>query len=161
MYKNIVFVKLEKRLLNDYRWFTMSDHAQLIYIKLILLAAETYNKIPQNDNVLRSALRCSLGMSDFNRCIEEIKKNFPKFKKNKHFYYFDEFKYKTNFIPDRESLGNRSGIAQHYAEEEEDKDKKRKELNSNSNINSNNNTIKNIVTSIAKQKTTWQASKKR
>lgn len=104
-YTNIVFVKLEKRLLNDHRWFMMSESAQLIYIKLILLAAETNNKIPKNNpnmrifapdmrfenKALRQALRSKLDPSEFNKCIEEIKNNFPKFLSNKHYYYFKDF----------------------------------------------------------------------
>ncbi len=104
-YKNIVFVKLEKRLLNDHRWYMMSDHAQLIYIKLILLAAETYNKIPRNEDVLIQALRSSLEIGMFKGAMQEIKTNFPKFKGNKHFYYFDEFEHKTNYIPVGKSQG--------------------------------------------------------
>lgn len=125
-YKNIVFVKLEKRLLNDYRWFTMSDKAQLIYVKLILLAAETYNKIPKNDNVLREALRCRLELKDFQNCLNEVKANFPKLKENKHFRYFDEFEHKTNYLPTKQSLSNRSAIAQQGADKEEEEDKEKK-----------------------------------
>lgn len=122
-YKNIVFIKLEKRLLNDHRWYIMSDSAQLIYIKLILLAAETYNKIPKNDNVLREALRSRLDLSEFTKCMQEIKENFPKLRENKHFMYFDEFEYKTNYIPKKEILRKSSGHPQHSVEEEEDKKK--------------------------------------
>jgi len=68
-YTNIVFVKLEKRLLNDPRWWTLSEPAQLIYIKLILLAAETYNKIPKNDEILRQALRSRLELQRFRECL--------------------------------------------------------------------------------------------
>jgi hypothetical protein len=121
-YQNIVFVKLEKRLLNDYRWFTMSEPAQLIYVKLILLAAETYNKIPKPDNVLRVALRCSLELSDFQSCIKEIETNFPKFLSNKHFRYFKDFEYKTNYIPNRGSLRSPQGVAKLVVDKEEDKE---------------------------------------
>jgi uncharacterized phage protein (TIGR02220 family) len=130
-YRNIVFVKLEKRLLNDYRWFTMSEPAQLLYIKLILMAAETYNKIPKNDIVLRSALRCTLEPSEFLKCLEEIKSNFPKLKENKHFMYFDEFESKTNFRTKedytRESLRTPQGLPECSVDKEEDKDKDKEE----------------------------------
>ena len=122
-YRNIVFVKLEKRLLNDHRWYMMSDKSQLVYIKLILLAAETYNKIPKSDIVLKEALRSRLEVKELSSCIEEIKKNFPKLMENKHFRYFDEFDFKTNYIPKREFLGKSSGCPQHYADKEEDKKK--------------------------------------
>jgi len=132
-YKNIVFVKLEKRLLNDHRWYMMSDHAQLIYIKLILLAAETYNKIPKNDiskgqfdSVLHEAVRSKLEPGQFMGAIAEIKKNFPKFKSNKHFYYFDEFNTKTNYIPKQQSPSKSPAIAQHSVEEEKEEEKEKK-----------------------------------
>ncbi|RKY32665.1 MAG: hypothetical protein DRP74_02175 [Candidatus Omnitrophota bacterium] len=128
-YKNIVFVKLEKRLLNDPRWWSMSEPAQLIYVKLILLAADTYNKIPKNDIVLRKALRSRLNLKSFQKCLKEIKNNFPKFKDNKHYCYFEEFETKTNYIPKREiprkSLGFPKGGADKDKEEEEDKDKEK------------------------------------
>ncbi len=127
-YKNIVFVKLEKRLLNDYRWYVMTEAAQLIYIKLILLAAETYNKIPKNDIVLKEALRSRLDIDAFQECLVSIKENFPKFKENKHFRYFDEFEHKTNYIKTQQSLSNRSAIAQHSVEEEEEIDKEKKKI---------------------------------
>ena len=121
-YKNIVFVKLEKRLLNDPRWWTMSDEAQLIYVKLILLAAETYNKIPLNDNVLREALRSRLELKSFQKCLKEIEQNFPKLRKNKHFRYFGEFETKTNYIPKREIPRKSQVLPKVGADKEEDKD---------------------------------------
>lgn len=145
-YKNIVFVKLEKRLLNDYRWYTLSESAQLIFIKLILLAAETYNKIPQNDIVLKEALRCRLELNDFQNCLREIEKSFPKFKKNKHFRYFEDFEQKTNYLKSKQSLSNRSAIAQTAVDKDKEIDKEieidkdftsMQESNNKSNSNSN------------------------
>ncbi len=121
-YRNIVFVKLEKRLLNDHRWYMMSEPAQLIYVKMILLAAETYNKIPLNDNVLREALRSRKDTQDFQDCLKEIEKNFPKLRKNKHFRYFAEFETKTNYIPKRESPGKSQGLPKDGVDQDQDKD---------------------------------------
>ena len=127
-YKNIVWVKLERRLLNDHRWYMMSDHAQLLYIKLILLAAETYNKIPKSEVVLIQALRSELEIGKFKGAIQEIQNNFPMFKSNKHFYYFGEFENKTNWLPNKQSPSNRPAIAQHSVEKNRiDKEKKREE----------------------------------
>lgn len=122
-YKNIIFIKLEKRLLNDHRWYMMSEPAQLIYIKLILLAAETYNKIPKNDAILKEALRSRLELPDFIKCLEEIRKKFPKFTTGRHFTYFKEFEYKTNYIPNREIPGKSQGLPKDGVDKEEDKDK--------------------------------------
>jgi len=128
-YRNIVFVKLEKRLLNDHRWYMMSEPAQLIYIKIILLAAETYNKIPKNDVILKEALRSRQEIKTFQECIKEIRTNYPKFKENKHFYYFDEFDTKTNYIPKKEIPRKSQGLPKDGVdkeeEKEEDKDKEK------------------------------------
>lgn len=104
-YKYIVFVQLQRRLLNDHRWWTMSDISQLIYIKLLLVAAETNNKIPLNDKVLIQMMRMSLGTTEFLRCLKEISANFPNFKKNKHFRYVLGFSKYTNYIRKGQSSG--------------------------------------------------------
>lgn len=124
-YRNIVYIKLEKRLLNDSRWWTMSDDAQLVYIKLLLLAAETYNKIPLNDIVLIRSIRSGLSSKDFARCLGEISKNFPKLKKNKHFRYFDEFDTKTNWVNPKEFPGISPGVTKVAVYKEKEKDKKK------------------------------------
>lgn len=98
-YKNIVFAKLEKRLLDDHRWYMMSEDAQLIYIKLILLASATYNKVPKNPDALRIGLKTTQDLETLKKSIAEIKANFPKFKEAKGFYFFDKFEEKTNYIP--------------------------------------------------------------
>ena len=104
-YKNIVFVQLQRRLLNDPRWWTMSDYAQLLYIKMLLLAADTSNKIPLNDKVVSMAVRSGLTSKDFSRCLQEVEKNFPKLKRNKHFRYIDDFSKYTNYIRRRKDPG--------------------------------------------------------
>ena len=119
-YKNIVFVKLEKRLLNDHRWFGMSDKAQLLYIKLILGAAETYNKLPSDWLLLRRQLRCEWKPNVFQKALDEIQNNFPKFKKNGKFYYFEEFENKTNYI--RESLGSAQVLPKVGVDKEKEED---------------------------------------
>jgi len=59
-YANIVFAKLEKRILNDPRWFMLGESAQLNYIRLILAACETYNRIPRNPAALKKMFRTEL-----------------------------------------------------------------------------------------------------
>lgn len=98
-YKNILWIKLEKRLLNDYRFYTLSEEAQLIFVKLLMLSAETINKIPKNPQVLKSCMRSYLTPEKIEKCLEEIQKNFPKFKNKANFYYFQEWDYKHNVIP--------------------------------------------------------------
>ena len=131
-YANIVFVKLEKRLLNDHRWYTLSEPEQLLYIKIILLGAETYNKIPKTMSVLRMALRVTYDDTILNQMINNIMTNFPKFKQNKSFYYFDEFEHKTNWIKPKElprnSLGTPKVVTEEEQEEEQEEEKEEKQI---------------------------------
>ena len=99
----------------------MTASSQLLYIKLILLAAETYNKIPLNDIVVKEAVRFNSGMDVFKDCLHEIKTNFPKFKQNKHFRYFEDFDHKTNWIAPRELPRNSQGTPKVVTEEEKNK----------------------------------------
>ena len=85
------FVKLEIRVLNDPRFFTMSEFEQLVYLKLLLLAMSFDNKITKKLEVLRQLLRTKRCHSDIQSALNRIKSNFPKFKANKYFYYFDGF----------------------------------------------------------------------
>ena len=108
-YKTIHWVKLEKRLLNDHRFYTMNEESQLIYVKFLMLAAETNNKIPKNNGIVKIALRSCLSSEKIKKCIEEIKTNFPKFKEHKDFYYFKEWGNRCNWIVKKELPGNSQG----------------------------------------------------
>jgi len=124
-YKNIVFAKLEKRLFNDHRWYMMSETAQLNFIRFILFAQETYNKIPKNLEAIKKAFKTDQDLKIIEESIKEIKNNFPKFRENKHYYYFKGFEEKTNYVKAREKPGNTRAIAQQgvYKEEEKEKEK--------------------------------------
>ena len=108
-YSNIHWIKLEKRLLNDYRFYSMSEEAQLIYVKFLMLAAETDNKIPKNNGLIKSALRSKQTDIKIEECIKEIKTNFPKFKENKEFYFFREWGTRCNWIANKGLQGNSEG----------------------------------------------------
>lgn len=148
-YKNIVFVKLEKRLLNDSRWWTMSESAQLLYVKLILLAAESYNKIPLKNDVLREALRSRLDLVVFESCIKEIENNFPKLKKNKYVRYFAEFDTKTNYIPKREIPRKSPGLPKDDADKDKEEDKDKKKIKNKKPLFSYPNFINILKTNFA------------
>jgi hypothetical protein len=129
-YKNIHFVKLEKRLLNDYRFYTMSEDSQLIYVKFLMLAAETRNKIPKKVEVIKEALRSRLKPDLIQKCIDEIKDHYPKFKENPHYYYFGEFKNRLNWVLNSKLVGtpkelprSAKGVRKDKIEEDKDKDK--------------------------------------
>ena len=84
------FQKVEIRILDDHRFFTLSDFDQLLYLKLLLVAKKTGNKIPKNPSIIRALLRCSGADSDIESGLIRIKENFPKFNENKYFWYFDD-----------------------------------------------------------------------
>lgn len=126
-YKNIVFAKLEKRLLSDHRWYMMSENAQLNYIKLILVAAETYNKIPRDYEAIRRAFKTEQSLEMVKQSIDEIRRNFPKFKQNKAYYFFDGFEEKTNYIPKREIPRKSLGLPKDGVDKEEDKEEEEDE----------------------------------
>ena len=121
-YHNIVFVTLEKRLFNDHRWYMMSEPAQLNFVRLILFAAETYNKIPKSLQAIKKAFKTEQDLETIKKTIQEIKKNYPKFMENKHFYYFDEFETKTNYIPKREIPSVSQVLPKVGTDKEEDKE---------------------------------------
>ena len=110
-YRNIHWIKLEKRLLNDYRFNSLSEESQLIFLKLLMLAAETNNKIPKNPDLIKSALRSNQSANKIEEYLKEIKANFPKFKENKWFYFFKEWSNRCNWIAQKELLRNSSGTA--------------------------------------------------
>lgn len=128
-YKNIVFIKLEKRLLNDHRWFTLSEESQLNFIKLILIAGHTQNKIPKTLTVIKDLFRSKQDLTTIARSIIEIRKNFHKLKQTKSFYYFEDFESYTNYIPKeipRKSQGTPKDALD--KEKEEDKEKSKRTL---------------------------------
>jgi len=127
-YKNIHWVKLEIRLLNDPRFFTMCEISQLIYVKLILLCAHFKGKVPRSYPILRQLLRCSYNEATLNKYINEIRANFPKVLSHKDYYYIKGFKEMHNWV----LPGNSQGTAREAVDkirEEEDKNKNREILN--------------------------------
>ena len=129
-YRNIVFIKLEKRLLNDHRWFMMSEGAQLLYIKLLLIGATTYNNLPKDCHAIAKLCRSEVRKSRIEKYLLEIKEAFPKFKEDSQRYYFEGFEEKTNYIPEEKGnpreIPGKSQVSPKVVtdkEEEEDKDK--------------------------------------
>ncbi len=129
-YKNIVFVKLEKRLFDDPRWYMMSETSQLNYIKFILFATATSNLIPTNLVAIKKSFKTNQRLKTLELSIKEIQDNFPKFVKkivnNKEYFMFDGFEEKTNYIPNKEIHGKSHGhprvVVDKDKEKEEDKD---------------------------------------
>ena len=61
-----------------------------------MLSAETYNKLPANTLTLQQLLRTSLKRNEVAKSIKEIQSKFPKFKKSRLFYYFEEWENRVN-----------------------------------------------------------------
>jgi hypothetical protein len=95
-YRQIHWIKLERRLLNDHRFYLMSESAQLVYIKLLMLSAETRNKIPSEPMLLKTIFRCNLTEDAFRQCLEEVEVSFPKLVKRNGFYQFKEWDNRHN-----------------------------------------------------------------
>ena len=97
------FVKLETRLINDYRFFQMSEFQQLVYIKLLAISRSTGNQIPKTHATIRELLRTNRSETEVKSAIKRIKDNFPKFKENKYFYWFDGYELRLgNSVPKSE-----------------------------------------------------------
>ena len=82
------FIKVEIRVFDDHRFFTIGELEQLIYIKLLGLAKKTKNKIPKKMSILKALLRLNRTEAEIESAVNRLKENFPKFKENKYFYYF-------------------------------------------------------------------------
>lgn len=101
------FVKMEVRMLNDHRYFTLSEPDRLIYLEFLMIAKLTRNKIPKNWQVIKAYLRTNRSETDIISALNRIKDNFPKFKENKYFYHFTDFdsrfgNYRTEEEEDKE-----------------------------------------------------------
>ena len=125
------FVKLETRLLNDYRFFRMDEYIQLIYIKLLGISRANQNKIPKQIDIIRDLLRTNRSEIEVESAINQIKSNFPKFKENKYFYYFDEYELRlNNSVPKSPRMGcvDEEEDKEEDKEEEQDKDKEARSI---------------------------------
>ncbi|KKN70012.1 hypothetical protein LCGC14_0434590 [marine sediment metagenome] len=125
------FVKLETRIINDYRFFTMSEFEQLVYIKLLGISRSNNNQIPKDFNVIKQLLRLKkeetcfylsqigfskqeistkseteLYQSALKSAIKRIKGNFPKFKENKYFWFFDGYELRLSNSAPKEAINS-------------------------------------------------------
>jgi hypothetical protein len=111
-YKSIHWIKLEKRLLNDYRYYSMPERARLMFVELLMVAAETGNKIPQELSTLKTILRTSTSEKELGECLKLIAEKFPKFVKYKGFYIFKEWSTRTNQVYPTDNPGISQGAGQ-------------------------------------------------
>lgn len=82
---------METRLLNDHRFFTLSEADQLLFMKLLLISRSTNNKIPKEVKVLKALLRSNRNENDIISGIERLLSKFSKFRQDKYKYYFSGY----------------------------------------------------------------------
>lgn len=85
------FVKVETRLLNDPRFFTLPEQDQLIWLKILMLCKMNQGRIPSQTTTFCALLRTNRDANDIDLTIERLKAAFPKFKSTKHFHYVQGF----------------------------------------------------------------------
>lgn len=111
-YTSIHWIKLEKRLLNDHRFFLMSEKAQLFYVKLLLLCATCNNKVPRDYRILSQLLRVNgISEKELTTAFDEIRASFPKVLIHKDYYYIKDFKNRHNWVAPQELPENSEGSA--------------------------------------------------
>jgi hypothetical protein len=108
-YANILWVKLEIRLLNDPRFFTLPESAQLLYVKLLCLAGDLKNRIPKAPEILRQLTRSASPDQEITYNLGLIKDAFPKFLETKDFYCFKDWASRHNWVANKETNGNSQG----------------------------------------------------
>lgn len=152
------FIKLEVRLLNDPRFFSLSEFDQLFYIKLLLLLKHFDNQLAKNWNTIGSLMRVKKEQSDpkcvqsdqkkgqsdpkrpqsDRKCVQNdlrvsfkrLKSEFPNLLEHKHFIYLKNFHERTLYRP--------------YQDKDKDKDKEKDKDRENGVSHLTNKVIKNM-----------------
>jgi hypothetical protein len=125
-YSNIVFVKLFLSLFeeDDRFLYQLNESQQLLYIKLLYLAASSGNQIPKNHRFICHKVNYHHEEECLKSDIKRISEVFKRFKETDKFYHFEKFEELHNYIP-RKSDGNPKDVQRIVPEEEEDKNKKK------------------------------------
>ena len=67
--RNPPWVKLYYAILDDYLFLALSHEAQLLYLKLLLIASRTNNEIPADRDYLEKVCRCRVGKQTLNELL--------------------------------------------------------------------------------------------
>ena len=99
-YSNIIYIKLFVELLDkdDRFLYQLNESQQLLYVKMLLLAGKTLNKIPKKFAFIRNAINYAHDESCFNADIKRITEVFPKMKESDEGYYFEKFDTLHNYV---------------------------------------------------------------
>jgi hypothetical protein len=116
-YTNIVWVKFKLELLSDYRFTDkLNDSQKLIYLGLLLLAGNTRNHIPVDENYIKRNLNLAYSLEQIKNDIGVIITIFPKIQKLDNFLYFNNFrklhnfKIKESWEKNRKEIGNKKEL---------------------------------------------------
>lgn len=104
-YTKIIWIKLFLSLLteDDRFLYQLNERQQLLYIKLLLLAGMTNNKITKNTHFICHKLNYNHEEACFIADIKRIKEVFPRFKEDE-FYYFENFENIHNQVRDSQRI---------------------------------------------------------
>lgn len=117
-YRNIHWIKLELRLLDDHRFYLMSERAQLVFIKLILVAGRCKNRILKSKISLNHQLKTNYTDKEMDEVFKEIRVSFPKVLENNGFYSIKGFEKRINPVY---SKGYAGDIPEEYPADIQDK----------------------------------------
>lgn len=107
-YANIYWVKLKLELLNDKRFiFDLDDSQKWLFIGLLLLAADTNNKVPNDESFIKSRLNLQNSPEIIRKNLQFILSKFPKLVNKDKCLKFKNFKKMHNPLKDaqRKSKG--------------------------------------------------------
>lgn len=99
-YSNIVFIKLFLSLFeeDDRFLYQLNESQQLLYVKMLYLAAISGNKITKNYRFICHKINYSHEESCLSSDLKRISNVFPRFIDKENYYYFEGFEELHNYI---------------------------------------------------------------
>jgi len=121
-YRKVVFIKLFLRLFeeDDRFLYQLNESQQLLYLKMLVLAGITGNKIPKNFRFIQNKINYAHDEQCFNADIKRIMEVFPHVRADDFCYYIDNFWelhnwYEEEGVP-KEFLGSSKGVPKEFPE---------------------------------------------
>ena len=132
-YSNIVWVKFKLELLSDYRFTDqLNDSQKLLYLGLLLLAGESRNSIPSDENYIKRRLNLCEKAEDIKNDIQHIVSVFKKITVSDNLLSFNNFRELHNWTEgkkkekNRKKIGNKRELPEQEEEKEEEQEKEQK-----------------------------------
>jgi hypothetical protein len=128
-YSNIVFIKLFINLLDedDRFLYRLNESQQLLYIKMLMLAGKSHNKIISNIQYIRNTINYGHDDDCFKADMLRIMEVYPKLKQDEKSYFFENFESLHNFIGTPKDYQRKSKGNDQNKNKNKNKNKKRKE----------------------------------